>query len=478
MLFIACLVGLLHLAPISSAEQTITFADVRAILDEARSERADLFSSGLFQSGLNALNQAREDSAAGRSERRIDQDLQAAYSFFEKALTTAKQMCTSFPGLVDAYDDAQAAEAQTRAPERYESAVRSFDRVVTKLERGDTESASREAERAIQLLRQAELEAIKSDVLGPVKDLQRKAAAARSSELTPSLYAQADEALKRTERYIEEHRYDRETAERMAQETADILSHALYMTERISSLKERSEGWETLILQYEQYIDEIGRTLQLDPRFDRDAAIAVESIKASIRALQDDLRYLQGELANRDVRIGELEAEIRKLQGQSGKYLAELEVKRQQIQEQKRFEDKVKRITSLFEPQEGSIIYTTSGDSNQIVIRLTGLQFKSGSGDIQPEYFDLLERAGQVIREFPDYRIEIHGHTDSKGDEADNLKLSQARAHAVKEYFVKSLDLPEADIKAIGFGESRPLVSNDTAAGRAQNRRIEIILKR
>ena len=292
MFFIACLAGLLHQAPISSAEQTITFAEVRAILDESRSERADLFSSGYFQSGLNALNQAEEDSMAGRSGRRIDQDLQAAYSFFEKALNTAKQMRTSFPDLVDAYDDAQAAEAQTWAPERYEPAVRSFNRVVAKLERADVESASREEERAVQLLRQAELEAIKSDVLGPVKDLQRKAAAAKSSELTPSLYAQADEALKRTERYVEEHRYDRETGARMAQEATDILSHAFYMTERISSLKERPDGWEISILQYERYIEEIGRILQLDPRFDRDAAIAVESIKASIRALQDDLRYL------------------------------------------------------------------------------------------------------------------------------------------------------------------------------------------
>jgi outer membrane protein OmpA-like peptidoglycan-associated protein len=73
--------------------------------------------------------------------------------------------------------------------------------------------------------------------------------------------------------------------------------------------------------------------------------------------------------------------------------------------------------------------------------------------------------------------VEVRGHTDSTGDEAHNLKLSERRADAVVEYMIKNGISPE-QISARGFGETRPVDSNDTAEGRARNRRTEFVFKK
>jgi OOP family OmpA-OmpF porin len=75
----------------------------------------------------------------------------------------------------------------------------------------------------------------------------------------------------------------------------------------------------------------------------------------------------------------------------------------------------------------------------------------------------------------PDARVAIEGHTDAQGDEASNLALSESRAEAVRDYLV-SQGIAADRLETAGFGESRPIASNDTAEGRAENRRIEFRL--
>ena len=76
----------------------------------------------------------------------------------------------------------------------------------------------------------------------------------------------------------------------------------------------------------------------------------------------------------------------------------------------------------------------------------------------------------------PNYTLHIEGHTDDVGTAEDNLKLSQARAEAVKKFFVAS-GIETSRLQASGFGESSPKDSNNTDQGRASNRRTEFIVK-
>lgn len=108
------------------------------------------------------------------------------------------------------------------------------------------------------------------------------------------------------------------------------------------------------------------------------------------------------------------------------------------------------------------------------MIRLQDVNFDTGKATIQPESFHALDEVGDILARWPDLRIEIAGHTDSRGTDARNMALSQARANAVREYLInKYPELNPEQFTAKGYGETKPIASNTTTLGRAKNRRVE-----
>jgi len=108
------------------------------------------------------------------------------------------------------------------------------------------------------------------------------------------------------------------------------------------------------------------------------------------------------------------------------------------------------------------------------VISLNNIYFDSGTARLKPESSDILNQVADVLERWPNLKFEIGGHADSQGPDDRNLELSRKRAHAVLEYLLEhdpNLHFEQFFVK--GYGESQPVASNDTAAGRAQNRRVE-----
>ena len=125
------------------------------------------------------------------------------------------------------------------------------------------------------------------------------------------------------------------------------------------------------------------------------------------------------------------------------------------------------------------LIQVEAGE-HEMVIRLMGEStFESGQSDIRPQMVPLLEKIAAIV-DGTEGDVIIAGHTDNipmrGGRYASNLELSMARAATVGDFFVRRGLIAPERISAMGFGKNRPLVSNDTAAGREKNRRVEIIL--
>ncbi|MCF8035776.1 MAG: outer membrane beta-barrel domain-containing protein [Desulfobacteraceae bacterium] len=101
------------------------------------------------------------------------------------------------------------------------------------------------------------------------------------------------------------------------------------------------------------------------------------------------------------------------------------------------------------------------------------LQFEVGKAEIRPAYHDNLNAIVSILRQNPEIDVEIQGHTDSQGGAEMNQQLSERRAAAVRDYLVEQgVDANRLDYE--GYGETDPVASNDTAQGRAENRRVEI----
>ena len=105
------------------------------------------------------------------------------------------------------------------------------------------------------------------------------------------------------------------------------------------------------------------------------------------------------------------------------------------------------------------------------VFALTHVEFKFNSMDLTSNSKKLLNNAADTIKEYTQFAYNINGYTDDRGRAEYNLKLSGQRADKVKEYLI-SQGVDAGILTSKGFGEANPIASNDTKAGRKQNRRV------
>ena len=113
----------------------------------------------------------------------------------------------------------------------------------------------------------------------------------------------------------------------------------------------------------------------------------------------------------------------------------------------------------------------------KVIDRMTlRVNFDFNKSDIRESEVAELQKAVRFIRKYPGAKVRLEGHTDSIDSEEYNQALSERRAEAVKNYLVKEEAAEKSKISTVGYGESRPVAPNDTEEGRAQNRRVEVLI--
>jgi outer membrane protein OmpA-like peptidoglycan-associated protein len=120
------------------------------------------------------------------------------------------------------------------------------------------------------------------------------------------------------------------------------------------------------------------------------------------------------------------------------------------------------------------VTVTRNGDN--ITLNMPGnITFALNSADLNAQFFSVLDGVAMVLKEYDKTVIEVAGHTDSTGSDQYNQQLSERRARSVAQYLISQGVKPERII-TVGAGEAYPIASNDTEAGRAANRRVELTI--
>ena len=130
-------------------------------------------------------------------------------------------------------------------------------------------------------------------------------------------------------------------------------------------------------------------------------------------------------------------------------------------------------LTDLRIASGGNDLYSALESEGRIV--LDGVRFETGSATLTADSESVLSEVATLLRQQPGLRLRIEGHTDNAGSTEANRALSERRAQAVRDHLVFVAGVDGARLEATGFGEDRPVASNDTPSGRQQNRRVELV---
>lgn len=468
--------GLLILGPlteIASAQD-----DLRAALFEvadqrlaaAREAEAPILAPITFGRGIDAYEDAEEDLARGRNLERIRSRIDLATAEFESAIEASEIAAITLAALIKTRDDALNASAPTFAAEQWLEAEELFDSAARRLENDDIRSARSRGEEAEVLYRDAELTAIKAQYLSDTRALLAEADQRRVDRYAPRTLARAASLLQEAERELGANRYDTDYPRSLAQQANYEARHAIYLADLIRGIRDSDATEEDVILRYEEPLVQVAAAADIAARLDSGSDPVVQEITTYIEELRALSQMTGIDLDDARARIADLEEEIRNLDDQLGGVSQERSALVQRLEAEARIREQFASIEQLFTREEARV----SREGNDIIIRLVGLTFASGSADVAPDYRTLLDRVQQAAAVFPQSQIVIEGHTDSYGSDENNLSLSRDRAESVSTFLASEFGVPLFRMTAVGYGETRPIANNETAQGRARNRRIDI----
>jgi outer membrane protein OmpA-like peptidoglycan-associated protein len=170
-----------------------------------------------------------------------------------------------------------------------------------------------------------------------------------------------------------------------------------------------------------------------------------------------------------------LDAE-RPAQAEAGRESAEQarrEAEQAEAQRQQAETDKTRLRERL--RQQLNTILETRETARGLIVNISDVLFDFNRYTLKPGSREKLAKVSGILLAYPGLKVEMEGHTDNIGTDEYNRKLSQERADAVRDYLVAQ-GVPAASLSATGLGKSGPVASNDTAFGRQQNRRVEMVV--
>lgn len=426
-------------------------------------------------------------------EKKQQQDTDAALAKAAETLTEAKQTATSFKQryaeLLTLHKGATAiteiiissgkAISDLSPTQLMKDADRELTQAIQTHERGELNQTRNHVDKATQYYRQVLdktlpwLTELTASAIG-------KAANTNAKEYAPRIYQAAKDKLAELEAFS---RGKTRIAPQHPEEGLYLARESRHVAEQVKAWRKRRSSHEDIILKTRALKLKIANTLGIS--HENNALLTDIADKDLLRAV----KKITGELADerKAHRLDLLRLATEYKQQLQTKLAAQTDEMKQAQQSQlsnikEAFRAKLERETfekkrqqqlrKLFNPGEADILVNLDGS---LLIRLTGLKFHSGRSKISSKYFDMLGRLKQAMDIYQERNLSIEGHTDSLGDVKLNQVLSLKRAEAVRDFLIAA-GADAARLKALGYGEVRPIASNEFKQGRAMNRRIDVVI--
>jgi len=239
---------------------------------------------------------------------------------------------------------------------------------------------------------------------------------------------------------------------------SDEQKHLAYLADRQAR---RAESQGQLEMNGARLSDAEQRYLEVQDQRRSQAEADLTNTRRQLGSTRLELGSINEQLQAKDANLTELEKRRTELEGQQGQLELALAA----------------QGAALTESERGRTDALVKEEANETIVTLSGaVLFKTGKSELLPLAETTLDRVAAALEQLDESQVvTIYGHTDSRGADDMNRRLSQARADVVREYLVGK-GVGANNIKAVGKGESAPVASNETPEGRANNRRVEMVI--
>ncbi|GJL67762.1 MAG: hypothetical protein NPIRA06_03970 [Nitrospirales bacterium] len=282
------------------------------------------------------------------------------------------------------------------------------------------------------------------------------------------------------------------------QETKVALEHTVEVQDQIKEeqLAAVQQEVEALYAQIRKLSNSEGVGSLSDPLFGggpvdyHDLRAALTQIRSGLDGQIGQVSHLREENSLLEKELSALEARLKEVERL--KHELELVRKAREIQEAQlakvKYEvftvgEEIDRITKALEDKFGKSLVVTQHHDRLVLTMLGQILFESGEADLTPLGLTIMKQVGQVLVTLPGKSIQVEGHTDNhriygqlQKQYPTNWELSTARATTVLRYLIEQTGMNPNQFSATGYADRRPVMTNETEEGRAQNRRVEIVL--
>lgn len=411
--------------PISSNPST-EISNLQGLRDEAKFQQVDVLSPSYFAAAEAALKKAESSRSNDDETKEILGHVALGRANLEKANEVAKLSRSTMTGVAEAREKALAAEA----PRLFEKRFKNLDQILTNassdLENNNSSRAEASREDLTKKYSDLELASIEEKSLGSALKTIDQAIKEGAEENSARTLVLANKSITDAKAYILANRNNKAEIAKYSDRANKSANHLLEVARQVK-VTEKTDP-ETMVLRSESQQKE------------------VESAK-------------MGEASK--------ESELNRLAVESG----ELTTRNRQLEAGQVSGEKLDNAKAKFEKGEADVYR----DGNRLIIRMKSIALPSGKSTLSSRNFAQLAKVQEVIRDLGDSSVTIEGHTDTVGSQKANQELSNERARAIGDY-LSANGLSDTEITTVGLGDSKPIAPNKSKEGRAQNRRVDVIV--
>jgi outer membrane protein OmpA-like peptidoglycan-associated protein len=409
----------------STANPNDEVASVNEELKVDKQNQVDLLSPRNYEKAQEYAAKAQAAREKDQDNKEVLKDIGMAKAYLNLATEHADQVKSSTTDIMHARDEAIQANAAQLVPKKLSQADKKFKDIAYDAEK---DRASIKADKRADLQRDymnLQVESLKITHLGPVESAIESAKKARAKKYAPKTLAAAEAKLHAAQNVIET---DRNNSVAIRQASNDARKEASKLL-KVTSIAKNEKASEN-------------------------AALELYANRISNQKMDEELAQAETTLLEQREKTNEIRQEN-----------AQLERKNQ-------FNESLSWAQDQFNSNEAEVY--RQGD--KLLIRLKNMNYKSGQSTLPSAAYPTLQKVKDVIAKIGADKVTIEGHTDSIGSEILNKKLSQERAEGVANYLSQGDVIGKNQIDVEGYGDAKPLSPNNTKAGRAQNRRVDVII--